>query len=156
MRRFAFLLTAVLALAMAGSAAAQVCPPGSSSPTGSAPCSPCAAGFFAPSFGMTSCLACPPGSFSAPGSAVCSVCPAGYFSGAGSAFCTPCPAGFYSAAGSGTCTPCPPGFISASPGSGQCTPCPPGYAPNATRTACVEQSTPALPTTWGRLKITYR
>jgi hypothetical protein len=140
MRRLPLLFAAVLALALAGPVAAQTCPPGTSSPTGSAPCTVCGAGYFAPSLGMTACLPCPQGSFSLPGSAICSVCPAGTFA--------PFP-------GSAFCTPCPDGFISTT-GSAQCTPCPPGYTSDPSHTFCVENPTPAAPTTWGRLKIIYR
>lgn len=140
MRLAALLFAVVFALAASGPAAAQTCPPGTSSPTGSAPCTACSPGFFAPSSGSTACLACPPGSFSLAGSAVCSVCPAGTYA---------------PVSGSASCTTCPDGFIS-TVASAQCTPCPPGFTSDPSHTFCVEAPTPSPPTSWGRLKIIYR
>ena len=140
MRLIVLLSSAVLLVALGTPALAQTCPPGTASPTGSAPCTVCSSGFFAPNPGQTACAPCPPGSSSLPGSAVCSPCLAGTYA--------PFP-------GSASCLPCPDGSISPV-ASGQCTPCPPGFTSDPTHTQCIEAPTPARPFSWGRLKITYR
>jgi len=127
---------------LATSAFAQVCTPGTASPTGSQPCTTCGPGTFQPFYAQTSCITCPggtysgggatscsncsPGFYSTPGSAFCSQCPAGSFSGAGSGSCSTCPAGKFSAAGSASCSTCPAGTFSGA-GAAGCTTCPDGY-----------------------------
>ena len=142
MRLSTFLIVGALALAIASPAAAGIaCQPGFFGPFGADPCTPCPAGTFAASVGSEVCDDCPAGTFSLPGSAACSPCPAGSYA---------------STTGSAACSPCPEGFIAPVPGSASCQPCPPGYTSDETHTQCIELPTPALPTTWGRLKITYR
>lgn len=122
---------------------AQTCSPGTFSPTGSAPCTPCVAGTYAPISGSTTCTPCPAGRYCPAGSSAPIPCPAGTYNGALGApalsFCTPCPAGTYNpttaSTSSGACTACPPGRYcpaqSAAP-----TPCPANTAnPNSSGTS---------------------
>ena len=83
--------------------------------SGSAACTPCAAGSYSNVTGAHACVPCPAGLYASnPGSSSCRACVPGTYSLAqGSASCLPCRAGQFNAGlGTSSCTNCLPGFFS--------------------------------------------
>jgi hypothetical protein len=112
----------LVAMLYAVPTSAQLCQPGSSSPTGNAPCLYCFPGTFAANPGATSCAPCAAGtSASDSGATACAPCPAGTYAAAdGAAACLACSANTFSTGAAAACTPCAFG-TSAPPGSSTCT-----------------------------------
>ncbi len=118
-------------------AIAQSCNPGTSSETGSVPCTDCEIGTFQPSIGQTSCLACEAGTFQENiGAIACNDCPAGFGSLQGSSSCTQCAAGEYVPAEGGACTDCPAGKYTNVVGQTACFDCPAGEGSEEGGTFC--------------------
>ena len=69
----------------------------------------CAAGYYAPSAGLTACAACPAGTYaSSLGSTACTLCPSGsYQLSTGQSSCIVCAAGMFSAGGVDQCSIAP-------------------------------------------------
>jgi len=132
--RFAVLAATAILMLCAGSALAAPCAPGTSSPTGSDPCTPCPAGKYSDTFGATTCTNCQGGFSSPPGAQACFPCDPGTFSLAG-----------------GLCTTCPDGTISATSGSTFCLICPAGKTSNETHTACINVAPAAGP--WAKVAV---
>jgi hypothetical protein len=88
--------------ASSSSACAVTCNPGTSSPSGLAPCTPCVNGTYNPFQRSTICLSCPQG-YSTPSSSSIyysqcvpnPACQQGYYSAVGLQPCSPCAKGFY-------------------------------------------------------------
>lgn len=123
---------ALLALGSLASASAQLCLPGTFSPTGSVPCAGCPAGHYQPDAGQTSCLSCGAGSFSVGGAATCSLCGPGEFQDLpAQTTCKDCGAGSASAGnGATSCALCAPGEFQNLPGQTSCIDCDPGFFSN--------------------------
>jgi hypothetical protein len=122
------------------------CAAGYASPTGFAPCYPCAKGTSQSNQGATSCNPCGIGRFtSIEASSICASCIPGTFSSTtaahrcqkcgkgsfassyGSEVCQPCAAGKYAPEqGAAECLQCPAGTASATSGSSSCFACPQG------------------------------
>ena len=119
---------------------AQLCPTGSYSTLGTAPCTSASAGSYVDTTGATSATLCPTGLFSnANGSISCTFAPPGsYVATTGATVATPCPAGSFSAtAGSIACTLAPPGTYVAANGASLAAACPAGsFSATAGSIAC--------------------
>jgi len=128
------------------------CAAGSYSATGTEPCSPCPAGFFADAPGQTSCTPC--GTCGAaeyqtsacsavadtgcgacdgscadcdgPSAGECTSCPSGAPPVAGACLPDLCAEGSFGVDGREPCSPCPQGFFADAPGQSACSPCAPG------------------------------
>ena len=118
----------------------EPCPAGTYSTTGSTPCTPAPAGYYASGTGNTSATPCAAGTFSSTeGAAACTPAPAGsYASGTGNNSARLCAAGsFSSTAGAAACTPAPAGSYAAGTGNTSATPCAAGsFSSAAGAAAC--------------------
>lgn len=124
--RAALLLSAVFLGALSPRAQASFCIQGSSSTTGSTPCTPCALGTYQPSTGQTSCIACDPGTFqNQTGQTACANCGVGHFQNLpGQSVCPLCSPGSYQDAQHGTsCKACLPGQFQSAIGGSTCVNC---------------------------------
>ncbi len=91
----------------------------------------CAAGKIAASVGTATCSDCTAGNFAPLGSAACSQCPAGKISAAAAGSCTDCAAGKTSAAGASVCVDCVAGTYGVLTGQSTCLLCPVGKVSSA-------------------------
>jgi len=108
-------------------------------------CSPCDAGKYAPSTGMSSCLSCGLGNFSVQsGSTICQLCDTGKFANpVGRSTCDSCESGKYSnTIMTSSCTRCAPGRFAISTGLTACTKCNAGtYSSTDGLSVCVACTT---------------
>jgi rubredoxin len=119
--------------------AAQLCVQGSSSTTGSQPCSPCAAGTFQDQPGQTVCPLCAPGQYQdQTGQTVCHDCGLGkYQEFTGQALCKNCAKGFYEDLTAAiSCKLCPAGTFQNNLGSVGCVPCQAGTSSGLGASMC--------------------
>jgi hypothetical protein len=115
----------------------KACPVGTSAPDDdpAAPCTPCAAGYYASKVGSNTCSKCRAGTSSGVGATKCTDCPKGKASKAGQ-LCIACPAFTYAKdAGSSKCTPCnaPAG---SQKGAYRCNKCVAGTSAEGTNATC--------------------
>lgn len=128
----------LLTLFAAVASAMAATPPQVAAAPGPDRCDTCPAGYYAPGYSNTTCLACSAGTYSGPGASVCKACPTGTFSKRASVSCMPCRGGtFNSKTGQAACIPAPAGSYVAGTGQKIYAKCPPGSYSNATgRVAC--------------------
>ncbi len=110
-------------------------------------CDQCQPGSYQQNQGQTSCSTCPPGTYNdSYGATERTDCAAGTYSSAGASSCSSCAAGTYSdatgATSSSTCTDCAAGTYSDSNGATECTACDAGKYSSAGASSCLSDCPP--------------